>query len=66
VLRERVQHVVEELDVGVDLDRAAVEPQAQIDLRFGRRAFDRRVTIDQLSAPFVVAPLPLGAFVAWR
>jgi hypothetical protein len=51
-----VQHVVEEVDVGVDLDRAAVETEAQIDLRLGRRACDQRVAIAQLSAPFVEAP----------
>jgi hypothetical protein len=55
VLGERVQHVVEELDVGRDLDRAAVEPEAQIDLRLARRALDEGVTVAQLRA------LPAGS-----
>jgi hypothetical protein len=55
MLRERLEHVVEELDVGVDLDRAAVEPESQIDLRFFGRAFDDRVARAQFSAPLVFA-----------
>jgi hypothetical protein len=43
--------VVEELDVGVDLDRAAVEAEAQIDLRLFGRALDGRVALTQFSAP---------------
>jgi hypothetical protein len=32
--------MIEKLDVGVDLDRAAVEPEAQVDLRLVRGSFD--------------------------
>jgi len=50
---------VEKLDVGVDLDRSAVESEAQIDLRFFGRALDDRAAFAQLSAPtgFPFAPL---------
>ena len=53
--RERVEHVIEELDVGVDFDRTAVESQAQIDLRFFGRPLDDRVPVSQLRA------LPAGS-----
>jgi hypothetical protein len=61
--RERVEHVVEEFDVGVDFDRSAVEPQPQIDLRFLRRPFDDRAAFAQLCAPLLVRPLrlPIGS-----
>jgi hypothetical protein len=49
--------MVEKIDVGVDRDRAAVERESQIDLRLLRRALDDRAPIDQLSVPFLVAPL---------
>ena len=42
VLGERFEHVVEECDVGLHLDRAAVEVECQIDGRLARRAHDRR------------------------
>jgi hypothetical protein len=64
MLRERVQHVVEEADVGIDRDRAAIERELKIDLRLGGGAFDPGVTVAQLSAPFVVGAL--GALAAWR
>jgi hypothetical protein len=55
MLGKCVQHVVEKRDVGCDLDRTAVEAQTQVDLSLGGGAFDRRVTIVQLSTPFGVA-----------
>jgi hypothetical protein len=59
VFGKRFEHVVEKLDVGVDLDRSAVESEAQIDLRFFGRALDDRAAFAQLSAPtgFPFAPL---------
>jgi hypothetical protein len=51
--------VVEEVDIGVDRDRAAVEREPQIDLRLLGGAFDDRPPVDQLSVPFFAAPLPL-------
>jgi hypothetical protein len=44
--------VIEKLDVGIDLDRSAVESQAQIDLRFLGRPLDDGAALAQLSAPF--------------
>jgi hypothetical protein len=55
VTRERVEHVVEELDVGVDLDRAAVKPETQIDLRLFGRPFDDGPAVAQERA------LPAGS-----
>jgi hypothetical protein len=57
VFGERIEHVVEKIDVGVDRDRAAVEREPQIDLRLFRAAFDDRATVDQLRSPFFAAPL---------
>jgi len=64
VLRERVEHVVEKLHVGRDLDRSAVERKPQIDLRFFRRALDDAAAIDQLSAPFALLPFVAAPFAA--
>jgi hypothetical protein len=51
VLGERLEHVIEKLDVGRDVDRAAVEFQPQVDLRFFGRALDRRTPTDQFNTP---------------
>jgi hypothetical protein len=58
VLGECFEHVIEKLDVRIDLDRSAVEPQAQIDLRLFGRPFDDRATLTQLSAPLVCGLRP--------
>jgi hypothetical protein len=51
MLGERIEHVIEKFDIGIDLDRSAVKRKTQIDLRLFRGAFDGRMTADQLSAP---------------
>jgi hypothetical protein len=43
--------VVEEPDVGFDLDRPAVEPEAQIDLRLVGRPLDDGVPVAQVALP---------------
>jgi hypothetical protein len=60
MLGERIEHVVEEVDVGVDVDRSAVERETQVDLRLFGGPLDDCATVDQLSVPFFVAPLPLA------
>jgi hypothetical protein len=62
VLGERVEHVVEEVDVGIDRDRAAVQREPKLDLRFLGGALDERAPVDQLCAPFVALPLAEAAF----
>jgi hypothetical protein len=52
VFRKRLEHVIEEFNVGRDIDRAAVKFEAQIDLRLFRRAFDDCPAVDQCRAPF--------------
>jgi hypothetical protein len=52
MLRERIEHVIEKFDVGIDLDRAAVKREAQIDLRLFGGAFDGGAALTQLRAPF--------------
>jgi hypothetical protein len=57
VLGERFEHVIEELDVRIDLDRAAVKRETQIDLRLLRRPFDQRAPLVQVRAlPAVSRP----------
>jgi hypothetical protein len=58
VFGERFEHVVEKLDVGIDLDRSAVESQAQIDLRLFGRPLDDRAALAQLRAPLACALRP--------
>jgi hypothetical protein len=62
MLRERIEHVVEELDVGIDFDRPAVEPEPQIDLRLFGGPLDDRAALAQLSAPVVwPSRVPIGS-----
>jgi hypothetical protein len=53
VFGERVEHVIEKFDVGVDLDRAAIKRKTQIDLRLFGGTLDGGGTFTQLSAPLV-------------
>jgi hypothetical protein len=61
VFGERVEHVVEEIDVGIDGDRTAVERKAQVDIRLFGRALDDRAASVQFSNPLFAVLAPLGA-----
>jgi hypothetical protein len=47
VFGERIQHVIEKLHIGGDVDWATVEFEPQIDLRFFGGALDDRTPGDQ-------------------
>jgi hypothetical protein len=51
MLGERVKHVIKERDVGLDLDRSAIQPEPQIDLRLSGGALDEGVTRGQVALP---------------
>jgi hypothetical protein len=51
MFRERVEHVIEKFDVRIDLDRAAVEREPQIDLRLFCGSLDGGAARAQLRAP---------------
>jgi len=52
MFRERLEHMIEELHVGRDVDRSTVERETQIDLRLFGRALDDRSPRDQFRTPF--------------
>ncbi len=67
VLRERFEHVIEELHVGLDLGRAAGEIESELDPRLFRRSgYGRAARAGSFFAHAVVLPFLTGALGAER